>query len=302
MYLRWPAKLPADRKVNEIAGAIDLLPTLTALAGIPRVGGRPLDGRDLTPLLLGAGGEWPPRMIFSTWSRQVSVRTQTHRLDGAGQLFNMVADPGQTTPVNAREPELVKKLTDAAVAWRVEMFGSAEPVEGKAKAKGKGGSAVDPRPIPVGYREFPRTWLPARDAEPRGGVRRSSGAPNSSYFVNWKNREDSVVWEIEVATAGEYAVEMLYTCPLADAGSKVELTFQSARVTGEVAPGWDPPLYTNQDTLPRPDGESQMKEFRPLSLGTVRLQKGRGPLILRATEIPGGAVMDLRALTLTLLP
>jgi hypothetical protein len=33
----------------------------------------------------------------------------------------------------------------------------------------------------------------------------------------------------------------------------------------------------------------------------MRLDKGRGPLTLRALEIPGDQVMDLRAVTLTLL-
>jgi arylsulfatase A-like enzyme len=51
-YLRWPAKLPAGHTVTQIAGAIDLMPTLTSLAGVKRAGDKPLDGRDLTPLLL----------------------------------------------------------------------------------------------------------------------------------------------------------------------------------------------------------------------------------------------------------
>jgi hypothetical protein len=57
---------------------------------------------------------------------------------------------------------------------------------------------------------------------------------------------------------------------------------------------------TNQDTLPRPPAESPMKEFRPLDLGTIRLDRGRGPLTLRAVYIPGREVMRLRSLTLTL--
>jgi hypothetical protein len=73
-------------------------------------------------------------------------------------------------------------------------------------------------------------------------------------------------------------------------------------LAGKVAPGWNPPLNTNQDTLPRPAGESQMKEFRPLSLGQIDLEKGIGPLTLRALEIPGKSVMDVRRVTLTLLP
>jgi arylsulfatase A-like enzyme len=296
-YLRWPAKLPAGHTVTQIAGAIDLLPTLTALAGVKRASDHPLDGRDLTPLLTRQNADWPDRMIFNTWGGNISVRTQTHRLDNAGELFDMIADPGQTKPVNAAQPELAVQLTAAAQAWRTEMFGKSPSAKAKSKV---GGNSVDPRPIPVGYREFPITMLPARDGEPRGGVKRSSAAPNCSYFVNWTSQNDSMVWLLDVHTAGRYEVAIDYTCPIADAGSTVELSFKESRLTGKIAPGWDPPLYTNQDTLPRLSGESQMKEFRTLALGEITLPAGRSPLTLRALEIPGKSVMDLRRITLTL--
>ena len=51
-YVRWLGKLPAAHTVLPVSGAIDLLPTITALAGIRSVGDKPLDGRDLSPLLL----------------------------------------------------------------------------------------------------------------------------------------------------------------------------------------------------------------------------------------------------------
>jgi len=44
-----------------------------------------------------------------------------------------------------------------------------------------------------------------------------------------------------------------------------------------------------------------MKEFRPLQLGQVDLQSGQQQLELRAVEIPGDSVMDLRRITLTLM-
>jgi arylsulfatase A-like enzyme len=296
-FLRWPAKLPKNHTVREIAGAIDLLPTITSLAGVQRVNDKPLDGRDLTPLLTGQKTAWPDRLLFNSWNRNVSVRSQTHRLDNQEKLYDLVADPGQTIPIQNKQPELAKKLASAAAAWREEMnlaqTGRADNMAAK--------KSVDPRPIPVGYREFPRTWLPARDGEPIGQVKRSSSAPNSSYFVNWKSKEDSLVWEVEVHEAGRYGVELLYTCPLDAAGATVELTFLNSKLSGRVAPGWDPPLYTNQDTLPRPPAESPLKEFRTLKLGETELASGRGPLTLRATEIPGEEVMHLRALVLTLL-
>ena len=301
-YVRWPAQLPAGHTMTQIAGAIDLMPTLISLAGIKRVGDKPLDGRDLSPLLFKKKTEWPERMIFSTWGGAVSVRTQTHRLDHAGQLYDMVADPGQTQAINDQAPALVATLTQAVKAWRSDVLGDRS--EGKPKGdKKKGqGNAVDQRPIPVGYPEFPITMLPARDGEPRGQVKRSSGAPNCSYFVNWTNKEDCMVWLLEVQTAGRYEVTVDYTCKLVDAGSIVELSFLDAKLQAKVQPGWDPPLNTNQDTLPRPDGESQMKDFHTMRLGEISLSAGRGPLTLQAIEIPGQSVMDVRRLTLTLLP
>ena len=302
LFIRWPGKITAGTQVKPIAGAIDLASTLEALAGIKRVGDRPRDGRDLSPLIkTGLDADWAPRQIFNTWGNNVSVRTQTHRLDNAGNLFDMVTDPGQTTPIQAKQPELAKELIAAVSAWRKEM-GIAAPAGGKGKGKGANGpgNAVDPRPLAIGYREFPITILPARDGEPRGEMQRSGQAPNSSYFVNWTKPTDSAVWNIEVVTAGTYVVTLDYTCPQADVGSKLELSFEGTLLKGKVTDAWDPPLLTDQDVVPRGTGESVMKVFRTMTLGEVRLEPGKGELRLRATDIPGKSVMDLRRVTLTL--
>jgi hypothetical protein len=173
---------------------------------------------------------------------------------------------------------------------------------GRTKTIPNLGQQVDARPLTVGYREFPITMLPARDAEARGNVERSASAPNSSFFVNWTSKDDSMVWLLDVNTEGRYNVMVDYTCKLPDVGSTVEFSFKGSRLTGKVDTGWDPPLYTNQDTLPRPAGESQMKEFRTLELGQMDLASGVGELTLRAIDIPGASVMDVRRITLTLLP
>jgi arylsulfatase A-like enzyme len=293
-FLRWPASLPKGKTVPAIAGAIDLLPTLTALADVPRVGDKPLDGRDLSPLLRDQKADWPARMLFSAWGGKVSVRTQQYRLNASGALFDMLDDAGQTRNVAPERKDDAVRLTQAAAAWRTEMYGPDED------AKLEKGGRVDPRKLGVGFPAFPVTLLPARDGEPRGCVKRSGHAPNCSYFVNWVDRTGEMVWDIDVQTTGAYGVTVDYTCPLADAGSLVELSFNGSRLTGRVTPGWDPPLNMNQDTLPRPKGESQMKEFQTLSLGTIHLEKGSGPLILRALEIPEASVMDVRRVTLML--
>jgi len=305
--IRWPTKIAAGTKVATITGAIDLLPTLISLAKIPRVGTLPLDGMDLTPLLLSdlsdqANLRWPARKIFSTWAGKASVRTDRYRLNEKNMLFDMVADPGQERDISSDQPVVAMELRRALSRWDAEMKSERSRKQSYGQVKPAGGerNQVDPRPIHVGFPEFPITILPARDGEPFGSVARSSNAPNSSYFVNWTSPDDAIVWSIAVQTAGKYHVTIDYTCPISDAGSEIELTFGSSSLQGVVTPGWDPPLYTNQDTLPRPPAESKMKPFRTLDIGQIELPAAHGKLTLRALRIPGTAVMDLRRLTLTL--
>ena len=300
LLVRWPAQIAPHTTVREIAGAIDLLPTLAALAEIERVGDKPLDGIDLSPRLLGEAQELPDRKLFTHWAGKISVRTPRYRLDDRGRLYDLTADPGQQRDITAKQPEVAAELSEAIAEWSRDVLGATGSASALQRGTGKASGTHDDRPFTVGYAEFPWTPLPARDGVPHGGVRRSSSAPNCSYFVNWRSIDDRITWNIEVNTTGDYEIVIDYTCPEADAGSTIELSFNNSQLTGKVAPGWDPPLDTNQDTVPRPPGESQMKEFRPLRLGAVHLDKGRGLLTLRALEIPGDCVMDVRRVNLTL--
>jgi len=283
--IRWPGRIPAGAKIPQIAGAIDLLPTLADLAGIPVVGTKPLDGITLKPLLTGTAKDWPDRMIFSHWSGKVSVRTQRWRLDDAGQLFDMQADPGQDRDIAKEMPEVAARLSKALAQWKAEMLP---------------GLRNDDRPFPVGYRECPATQLPARDGVPHGKVKRSAGAPNCSYFTNWTSTDDSITWDVQVAAAGKYEAAVYYTCPQADLGAAVELSLGGSRIQATVSEANDPPLRgMEHDRVPR-KGESYIKDFKPLRLGEIELQPGRGLLTLRALKVPGKQVMDVRLVLLTL--
>ena len=283
--IRWPGHIPSGTRLPQIAGAIDLLPTLADLAGVPVVGEKPLDGISLKPLLLGASGDWPDRMIFSHWAGKTSVRSQRYRLDQSGQLFDMQADPGQARDIAPEQPEVAARLSQALSAWRQELL--AKPPED--------------RPFTVGYREFPLTPLPARVGVPHGNVRRSAKAPNCSFFQNWTSPADSITWDIEVATAGQYEATIYYTCPEADLGSMIELSFNGSRLEGAVTVANDPPLLgAERDRSPR-ESESYVKDFKPLRLGVIDLKSGRGELTLRALKVPGKQVMDVRMVLLNLV-
>jgi arylsulfatase A-like enzyme len=286
--IRWPSKIKGGLRIPQIAGAIDLLPTLTELAGVDLPPRKPLDGVSLKPLLLNESKDWPERMIFSHWNKKVSVRTQQYRLDSEGALFDMDADPGQMRDVAKDQPAIASKLSAAVADWTKEMLTKELFADG--------------RPFPVGYPEFPLAQLPARDGVPHGNVKRSANAPNCSYFTNWTSTDDRITWDIEVAAAGLYEAVVYYTCPKADVGSEMELSFNDVHVATTVSEPHDPPLIgAEHDRAPR-GGESYVKDFRPLHLGTMQLKPGRGELTLRATKVPGKSVMDVRMVLLTLKP
>ncbi len=283
LLVRWPGRIAAGTRVPHIAAAVDLLPTLADLAGLPIVGDKPLDGRSLEPLLLGSSAGWPDRRIFSFGGRAatVSVRTERYRLDAVGQLFDLVADPGQRTDIAGRHPDLAAELR--AAAERV-----AEDV--------RSGYTSDPRPFTVGHAR--RTWLPARDAVGAGSVERSNRFPNSSYFTRWTGPGAVVTWDIAVLEAGDYEATAYYACPARDVGATVRLTFLGASTTARIAEAHDPPLIgAEHDRIARV--ESYTKNFRPMAMGTLRLAQQRGKLALTAPEIPGSQAWEVSGVMLT---
>ncbi len=284
--VRWPGHVKPGTKIPQVAAAIDLLPTLADLAGIPVAPPKPLDGVSIKPLLLGTADEWPDRMIFNHWRGRVSVRTECYRLDHTGKLYDMTEDPGQDRDISKQQPDVAARLSEAQARWQEDLLP---------------GLTDDDRPFPVGYREFPITHLPARDGVPHGNVARSARAPNCSYFTNWISTDDQITWDVEVATTGTYEAVVYYTCPEEDVGSTFELSFGESRIWKKLTEAHDPPLRGAEHDRASRGSESYVKDFKPLPLGRFRLEQGRGPLTLRALEIPGKQVMDVRYVVLKLV-
>lgn len=280
-YMQWKDHIAAGKVVEEIAGAIDLLPTLAEMAGVEFVPANPLDGVSLQPLLDG-DTEWPERYIFSHWRDRISVRSQQYRLDHENQLFDMVADPGQSVDVGGKLPAVAEAMKAAKEAWITDAMA---------------GFTQEDRPFPVGHPDFTFSQLPIRDARSTGSIERSNRYPNDSFFLNWVNTEDEITWDVNVLEAGQYEAVLYYACPEKDLGSTIELRFGDHAVQGKIEIANDPPLLgAENDRDPRQ--ESYVKDFQPMSLGTISLDEGRGTLRLRALDMPGGQVMEIRLMML----
>lgn len=287
LVIRWPGKIPAGKQIKQIAGAIDLLPTLADMAGIKIASEKPLDGVSLKPLLLGNPEQWEDRVLINQWGGKnggrVSLRTQRFRLDTNGALFDMKNDPGQKKGVAAEFPKVAERLRTQQQAWRDLTTPTYK---------------TDGRPFIVGHPDYQYTQIPARDGIAHGGIERSSRHPNCSYFSHWTSTEDKITWDVEVPADGKFDVEILYTCPAADVGSEVELSFNGDKITAKVSEAWDPPLLADKYNRIKM-GEGDVKYFKSLKLGTMSLKKGKGELTLRALKIPGSQVMDFRLIMLT---
>ena len=121
LVLQWPGKIKGGLVVPQITSVMDLFPTLISLAGIEDIDHKPLDGKDISPLLVGEATNWPDRHIVNHWRDRTSVRNQQFRLDHEDRLFDMESDSGQTTDVAADFPEVHQALLRTKQEWKIQL-------------------------------------------------------------------------------------------------------------------------------------------------------------------------------------
>ncbi|BCX46471.1 N-acetylgalactosamine-6-sulfatase [Haloferula helveola] len=280
--VRWPERIKPGTAIKSVAGAVDLLPTLAAAAGVSVGAEKPLDGVNLLPALEGKAETPQDRLLISVQGRgeraRCSVRSQRFRWVKGGGLYDPMKDPGQKKDLTAEYPDEGKRMRDFATKYLAEVAPNLKN---------------DQRPFTVGY--SPVTWLPARDGVPKGGVKRSGRAPNCSFFTHWTKPSDSIEWHVKVGSAGRYEAILHYTCPESDVGSSIELSLGDAKLHATITEAHDPPLYgMESDRSDRGGSESFVKDFKPMRLGEIDLPEGEGTLRLKAIEVPGDSVAEVR--------
>ncbi len=286
---RWPRQIAAGTIVDEIAGAIDVLPTLADLCGVPidQPAG-PIDGQSMAARLTDRSDEPMPnpidedRLIFSTWKRSASVRSQRYRYHSTGELYHIAADRLENHDVALMFPEITKRMDQSLRVWMSEV--------GAGKERPKTSEI-----FPVGHPDSKWTQLPARDASPKGQIKRSSPHPNSSFLTGWDRTSDRLTWDVDIQEAGRFETSIRYVGPPEAVGTQLSLTFQP---TGGQQP--DPVSATvhrsgdvsivgeHYDRVPRT--ESYEKRWLSMSLGAIDLPVGPGVLKLSCPNIAGPGI------------
>jgi len=281
LYMQWTDFLEPGKKINNIAAAIDLVPTLASMVDVDPVTSKPMDGKNLTPLLFEKGMEWDDRIIFNHWNGKTSLRTQNYRLDDENRLYDISKDRGQKKDISEQRPKLTDSLKKAKKDW----LEAVKPLT----------ADTDERSFTLGHPDFAYTQLPMRDAVAHGNIKRSNRHPNDTFFTNWKSTKDSITWDVEVLADGQFEVELYYTCSEKNIGSVVELSLDESKIAKKITEAHDPPL-TGMENDRSPRIESYVKDFKPMNLGNMVLKKGKGLLTLKALEISGEELGDVRLL------
>jgi arylsulfatase A-like enzyme len=133
-FLHWPAGgLRTGRDIGSLAAHVDVLPTLAGLCGLMLPAELALDGRSLIPLLKGEAG-WPDDRFHVAQHTQFvadggfqadnpqpfansAVLTGRWRLVGGKELYDHLADPGQTVDVASANADVVRSLRARYERW-----------------------------------------------------------------------------------------------------------------------------------------------------------------------------------------
>jgi len=160
--MRWPGKIPAGRRCDELAATIDVLPTIAALIGAKLPAGK-IDGKDIRPLMFGRPGAKTPHEVFYYYAgfHLQAIRSGKWKLmfphgyghvdvPGKGgrpgkrstrkiglSLFDLDADVGEKHNVADKHPDVVKRLQALADAARKDLGDRSKKPKGKKPAKKK---------------------------------------------------------------------------------------------------------------------------------------------------------------------
>ena len=177
----WPGRVKPASVCDAVAGNIDFLPTFVHLASGSVPSDRIIDGRDISPLLLGQTNQSPHEARFyyrgykleavrrGPWKLALgpqnecrgTVEQSTDARAPGVRLYNLDTDIGERSNVAAQHPDVVKDLQSLAAQMAAEL------------GDGKPGPGVRP----AGMVEHPTILIPgAEPVRKKKAQKRPSGA------------------------------------------------------------------------------------------------------------------------------
>ena len=117
--IHWPNGKATSRTWDGLCGALDMFPTLMAMADLKMPETRPLDGKNIWPSLR-ANTASPVESYYWAWRNEDAIRTadwRMHRFFDHNELYDISADISETKNVANEHPDVVKSLTAKLTTW-----------------------------------------------------------------------------------------------------------------------------------------------------------------------------------------
>lgn len=269
--IKWPAQLPTNKSVEQIAQHIDLLPTLLSLLDI-EADEKAIEGVDLSPLLQGDTQDWPDRLIY-THRFQIGKHTSRdpiHLGPGAVRsqrwlatvneakkwaLYDLKNDPYQHNDLSQANPAKLFQLKKAYTDW----------YESKTYQHG----AYQTLPIHLGHTGYEQTQLPAHEAliENDNLTYQFEYGWSHDWLTSTASRSGKAVWPVKIINDGQYDIYLGYSTPeqAYAGGLGLQLgaeSFYTANIPAYVASKKDAKRYYHTDEAPELNwGEMKLGQF-----------------------------------------
>ncbi|MBM3762017.1 MAG: hypothetical protein FJW36_17440 [Acidobacteria bacterium] len=280
LYLRYPNKLQPGRKIDTVAGHIDILPTLLDMANVKRPQGPPIDGLSLVPLLEGNSSSWPNRNLFTHADQQPDprnpypgcIRDQRYKMVNGKELYDLIADPAESTNIAAQQPDRLARMIKDYETWFASTLEGFSP----------GAPSVE-----VGHREENPATIMAPQADLSGALKfRSKFGYAHDFITGWSSAQDSITFNIESIANARYEATIQYRGPK---GTRLTLNNLNAST----------PTATNPAEIQLPHrahngNEAPVVHWSRCNFGRLNLAKGKAQLKLTLDGPP----CDIKALEL----
>lgn len=129
--IRWPGKIPAGKKNDELMNTMDLLPTFAMLAGATIPSDRVIDGKDIWPTLAGKAGTPHEAFFYHKGNTLNAVRSGKWKLhmnkSRASALYDLESDIGEKTNVMKSHPEVVTRLKGHLQSFAKDIADNSRP-------------------------------------------------------------------------------------------------------------------------------------------------------------------------------
>lgn len=138
--MRWPGRIPPGTKTDEVAGTIDLTPTLANLAGATLPTDRTIDGHDLMPLMTTADAKSPHEAYLyykgkrvsavrsGKWKLRIQPGKPKKSIPESYELHDLDADISESTSVADKHPETVKRLAGFGKKYDEQLKSNSRPI------------------------------------------------------------------------------------------------------------------------------------------------------------------------------